>query len=73
MGLEVGGEFVDAGGQNGHLHFGTASIVGATGTGFNYLCLVKRGHGDSLKFDLRWALELRLACVRKIPNLIIIA
>jgi hypothetical protein len=73
VGFEMGGEFVDTGGQNGYLHFGTASIVGAAGIGFNYLSLVKRGHGDSLKFDLRWALELRLACVRKIPNPKIIA
>jgi hypothetical protein len=40
MGLEMGREFVDAGGQNGNLHFGTARVVGTAGIGFDYLSLV---------------------------------
>jgi len=30
MRLEVGGQFVDAGGQQGHLHFWATSVIGST-------------------------------------------
>ena len=38
--FEMGGQLVDACGQDGDLHFGAASIVGRTGIGLDDLGLV---------------------------------
>ncbi|MNU07707.1 hypothetical protein D3C72_2534210 [compost metagenome] len=39
MGLEVGGQLVDAGGQDSDLHFGAAGVVGGAGVVGNNGCL----------------------------------
>jgi hypothetical protein len=62
--LEMGGEFVDAGGQQCHLHFGAAGVAGLAcvvfdDSGFDTGC-------DHVVFlwmlNLRQALELPLTC-----------
>lgn len=47
VGLEVGGQLVDASGQQGDLHLGGASVVGATGVVLDDGCCVEvcDGHG----------------------------
>ena len=51
VGLEVGGQFVDAGGENGHLHFGAARVAGGargrrrSATRLRRACVAPMGRG----------------------------